>query len=303
MNNFRKEIFINKDTGQVLSGKELEIQYLKSKNEALDRKQKGLDKRKKKEAFEECISTRLGAFNFTHYSETLKLMETEGAEVDSAFIFRFIYLTTFMDFDNVLRYGAKFRGKDKLIMEVKDLGEVMGLSRNHVTKFKQKLIDLKLISIDDETGTMTVNTKYCHKGKLKNSLKGSSIRVFEEGVKELYRASNSKEHKKLGLFIQLLPYLNVQHNVLCKNTEETNPAEIKPLTIQDICRVLGYNVKNARRIEKDLISITVGGKPLMMLHWHNFAYMYSINPRIFYKGNDIESLQSLINLFDIRVRG
>ena len=90
MNNFRKEIFINKDTGQVLSGKELEIQYLKSKNEALDRKQKGLDKRKKKEAFEECISTRLGAFNFTHYSETLKLMETEGAEVDSAFIFRFI---------------------------------------------------------------------------------------------------------------------------------------------------------------------------------------------------------------------
>lgn len=67
--------------------------------------------------------------------------------------------------------------------------------------------------------------------------------------------------------------------------------------------MLGYNVKNARRIEKDLISITVGGKPLMMLHWHNFAYMYSINPRIFYKGNDIESLQSLINLFDIRVRG
>ena len=135
MNNFRNEVFIHKDTGEVLSGKQLEIQYLKFKQEAHSRKLEGLDKRKKKEAFEECISTMLGAFNFTHYSEILKL--TEGAELDSAFIFRFIYLTTFMDFDNVLRFGAKFRGKDKLSMEVNDLGEVMGLSRHQVTIFNQ----------------------------------------------------------------------------------------------------------------------------------------------------------------------
>ena len=51
MNNFRNEIFINKDTGQVLSGKELEIQYFESKEEAHNRKLEGLDKRKKKEIY------------------------------------------------------------------------------------------------------------------------------------------------------------------------------------------------------------------------------------------------------------
>lgn len=57
---------------------------------------------------------------------------------------------------------------------------------------------------------------------------------------------------------------------------------------------------NARRLEKELITTTVGEELAMMLYWHNFAYVYSINPKVFYRGSDMESLKAVINLFNMR---
>lgn len=297
---FRRETFINADTGEIITGREIELQLLREQQQAVSNKIKGLQKKKEKSEFGEFVGETLGGFNFSHYIELMNLMRTPNGKFDGALAFRFIYLSTYMDFDNNLRFGISFRGKYTGYMREKDLGEVMGLSRNHVTKFKQNLIKLEILSIDSETGIMHINTRYCHKGKLKNSLKGESVRVFENGIQTTYKNSLPKEHKKLGMFIQLLPYLNIQHNVLCFNVEEEQPKEIKPLSIQDICRIVGYQVKNARRLERELITITVGEEPALMLHWHNLAYVYSINPKIFYRGNDMKSLRALINLFNMR---
>ncbi|MEL5897809.1 hypothetical protein AAGC94_06975 [Clostridium sporogenes] len=297
----RNEEFAHIGTGEILTGQQILIETLQEQQEAHNRKVAGLNKRKSKESFNVAVNEHLGSFNFSHYKEVLELMKTDKGEFDGALAFRFIYLSTFMDFENNLRWGQSFRDKDRGYMREKDLGEVLGISRPHVIKFKQRLIELNIITIDSQIGRMNINIRFCHKGKIKNSLKGQSVRVFEDGIQNIYRNSRPVEHSRLGIFIQLLPFLSTQHNVLCINVEEERAGNIVPLSIQDICTIVGHNVKNARRLENELIKTTVGQEPVMMKHRHNFADVYSINPKVFYKGNDIESLQALINLFSIKM--
>lgn len=287
------------NTNETITGKEIFKKLILADEEAHNNKLKGLKKRKSRDLFKKLIDSELGTFNFSHYENVLKLFITDKGVFDGALAFRFIYLTTFMDFDNNLRWGKNFRNKNRGYMREKDLDEVLMLSRNQATKFKQALIGLDILFIDEETGLMKINTKLCHKGKIKNSLKKESTRVFEGGIQDMYKMSSSKEHKRLGIFIQLLPYLNIKHNILCLNVEESDPFNICPLTIQDICNITGYTIKNANRLERELLKSTVGNNPVMMKHIKYNSTMYSINPKVFYKGSSIEELEALITLFKI----
>lgn len=61
--------------------------------------------------------------------------------------------------------------------------------------------------------------------------------------------------------------------------------------IQDICNLVGHAVKNSRMLEGELLKINVGGQPLIMKHSKFNSIIYLINPKLFYKGDGIESLQ------------
>lgn len=262
-------------------------------------KQKEAHKKiKSKEEFKVLIDKSLGSFFFSHFNEVLNIFNDEKGNFDGALAFRFIYLCTFIDYDNKLRWGNNFRGKHRTEMLESDLKEVLGLSRNQIAKDKQKFVDLGALKINKDK-TMSIDFNYCHKGKYKNSFNGESIRIFENGIQQLYKASIPKEHKRLGFFIKLNSYLNKENNILCFNPEEENLIELLPLSIQDICKITGYAVNNARRLESELLKITVGNEYLVMKHMKYYSVIYSINPRIFYRGSSLENLQSLIDLFYI----
>lgn len=260
----------------------------------------GLNKRKSKEALNMLISEEMGEFIFSHYEEVINKIVDEKGKFDSALAFRFLYLSTFIDYDNKLKWGECFRGKHTAYMLEKDLKEVWGLGKVQTIKDKTKLINLGLLIVDEETKELSINIRYCHKGKIKNSLKGESIRVFEKAIQEIYIDSLPKEHKRLGIFIKLIPFLNTQHNILCFNTEEERAIMIKPLSIQDICKIVNHTVKNARRLEGELLKTTVNEQPLLMKHTKFNSVVYSVNPKLFYKGNNIEQLTALINLFYVK---
>lgn len=275
------------------------LEELKEGKRVSAKQSEAYKKIKSKDTLKMLVDESLGGFIFSHYEEILNILIDEKGGFDGALVFRFIYLSTFMDYNNKLRFGASYRLKDRGDMIEKDLKEILGLSKKQVWEFKNKVINLGLLTISKDN-TLTINIKYCHKGAIKNSLKGDSIRIFEEGIQQLYRNSLPKEHKRLGMLIKLIPYLNKQHNILCFNVEEEKPLNILPLSIQDICNIVGHAVKNARRLEGELLKITVGGQPLIMKHSKFNSMIYSINPKLFYKGDNIESLQALINLFYIK---
>lgn len=274
------------------------LDELEEMKRSSNKKKESYKKIKSKEDFKVLIDKTLGSFIFSHFIEVLNIFNDEEGNFEGALAFRFIYLCTFIDYDNKLRWGNNFRGKYRTEMLESDLKEVLGLSRNQIVKDKQKLIDLVVLKINKDK-TMSIDFNYCHKGKYKNSLKGESIRIFENGIQQLYKTSIPKEHKRLGLFIKLIPYLNKENNILCLNPEEEMLIEILPLSIQDICKITGYAVNNARRLESELLKITVGNEYLMMKHMKYYSVIYSINPKIFYRGSNLENLQSLIDLFYI----
>lgn len=257
-----------------------------------------LKKYHSKTALQELIFNEYGTFFFTNYKEVLNKLVTDKGAFDGALAFRFIYLSTFMDYDNNLMFGHTFRGKDRGRMNIKDLGEVMGLSRNQITKFRKALTDLDLLFIDSE-GNLSINKRYCKKGNLKKSNRRDSIRCFEEGIQEIYQNSSAKEHKRLGYFIQLLPYVNYNHSVLCWNPEEIEANKIQPLTIQDICKILNISVSHARRTERDLYKITINGQHLLGKFIYYSAEVFIINPAVYYKGNDLTALRGIMNLFNM----
>lgn len=51
-----------------------------------------------------------------------------------------------------------------------------------------------------------------------------------------------KKHEDLGSVARLLPWMNIEWNVLCENPEERDVAKIAPLEISEICRLA--KVKN-----------------------------------------------------------
>ena len=291
--------FADLSTGEILTGQQILKEALEEQQEAHKRQLGGLNKVKKRNEFQETLLHEFGSFIFTHYKELIELLKDDSGKFDSAFAFRFMYLSSFMDYDNKLKFGARFRGKHTSYMTVRDLNEVMGLSKNQITKFKNQLLKTDLISVEEDN-TIIINKKFCKKGKLTENFKRDSIRCFEEAIQELYLNSTAKEHKRLGVFIQLLPYLNYNHNVLCWNPEEVEAGKLKELSIQDICEIVGHEVKNARRFQGELFKITVGEKYVIgKFMYGRCPEAFIINPSVYYKGNSLEQLKGIMNLFKL----
>mgnify|MGYP003280723036 CR=1 FL=1 len=224
------------------------------------------------------------------------LFRSKDGKFDGALAFKFIYLCSFADYESNLHWGNEYRGAYRGTMMANDLEEVLGITRANAHIVKKKLVQLGAIIIKEDN-SLAVNRKLCIRGRLQGSNKQDSSRVFDDYIKGLYKNSTTREHTRLGRFLLLLPYINVYHNVLCINTAEKDPYKVEVLTIQDITRIMGADVSQARRTQRDLLQTTVAGESIfgIFLLWGHETFV--VNPRVFYKGNDPQTLEPIANLF------
>lgn len=229
-----------------------------------------------------------GGFYFSCYKNLLKL------KLDKQYIFRFVYLCTLMNYENKIEFGSA-KGDNVLALE-KDLQEILKLSKRETINTKKELIKNKLIIINDDK-TISINNKYAVKGDIdKRKLKGS-VRAMEQGIQELYNKAKATEHKKLGLFIEILPYVNFTHNVLCKNPTETDINKVEAITLYELSKMFKTN---QTRLKRDLFDITVNDEyAIGIFSKKNGMHIY-VNPRIYYKGNNVADLKGLMNMFRIQ---
>ena len=244
-----------------------------------------------KNEFEQLQSEYLGQFHFHFYNELLLL------NIESQYLFRFAYLCCYLDYnDNKVHFG---KTNDKLATE-KDLMEILNLKKNTYFSTKKVFLENKLIFINEDK-TISVNRKYALKGNINNDKKlRGGVKMFEYGIKELYENAKATEHKQLGMLIKLLPCVNYDWNVLCTNPTETNEDNIIPLTLKDICRIVGYEESNSNRLKRDLLKIKVDGKYAICIHTMGNKTAISINPMIYYKGKRYEAMEHLIALFKMK---
>ena len=241
-----------------------------------------------KENFKIFQQEELGYFHFNIYKDLLLL------DLEPQYLTRFVYLCCFLDFDDSRVKWGKIDGGNAI---VKDLEEILGLSERECRNTKNALIKKGLITID-KNNIIEINKKYAFKGKSKKDMEGC-VKMFENGFKQIYENATPKEHKKLGILIKLLPSVNYAHNILCSNPEETDVTKIYPLSLKDICNIVGYAEKNSSRLKKELLNLTVNDELVVKITQTKYGIFIYINPHVYYKGHDIDGLKGTINEFRI----
>lgn len=246
---------------------------------------------KNTDIFESLIRDNFGSFYFSIYNRLLEV------DLEPQYRLRFVYLCTYIDYDNKLKFGNAI-GEARLMLE-RDLIEVLGLSQNETIRTKKALIEANLISIEDDK-TISINKRYAIKGKItKRDLKGS-MRIMENGLREIYTKAKPTEHKRLDIFIKVLPYINYNHNVLCKNPTESDVTKIEALTLSELCEIVGYDKTKSVRLKNELLKIKVDEQMAFGVFETGYGKRLYVNPKVYYKGRDLESLRALINMFNIK---
>lgn len=243
----------------------------------------------KKEGFEKDIVDELGHFYFSFYNKLPK--------IEKQFLFRFVFMCTYLKYNDTRIMIKGDNNKYTLIKEY-DLQELLKLSKTEYYRTKNSLIENNLIYIDTESN-IHINNKISTQGNINNN-RIEFTRIFKSSIQELYNKSLAREHKRLALFIDLLPFVNFNLNIICYNPSEVNPELIKPLTIKDIQKALGSNAdKNIARLKQTLLNTFVHNEKVMIIVKDFEKEFFVVNPKLYYKGNRKEDLNYLINLFSV----
>jgi len=179
----------------------------------------------------------------------------------------------------------------------KDLKEILKLEKKALYETINYFTDNGLIEVTDKD-YIKVNVEMSQKGKLNKKLvKNGIARIFNNTIREIYNKATPREHEKLGLLIRLLPNINLKTNVICFNPEEDNNTLIEPIDLKTLSQALGYSKPS--RFKKGLFDITVNGEKAIMIADFNNVKMIVVNPKIYYKGSNLEDMQGIVNLFEI----
>lgn len=247
-------------------------------------KLKSVNKEKNTSELATLIKKYMGGFVFLNYTNILKL------DIEPQYLYRFVVLCCYMDYDNSIRFGNAKKGYN--YATEKDLEEIWRLSTNETIRTKKALIKYDLLRVEGKH--LIINKKYCKKGK---QLKGS-VKIFKNGLIELNEKVGAKKHKRMALFVQLLPYVNYHYNILCSNPNESNIDKVEPLTPKDICKIVGYNENQSSRLIKELLGLKINNRDAIEIMAENKKRHIYINPYLYCKTNDAEKLKGIITKFN-----
>lgn len=259
--------------------------YLTYENQKKSVKTDVIDKVNSRNDFQLFIKENFGSFYFNFYKRFLDKIEPQ-------YLTRFLYLCTYLDYEGRL---VKRVGKTNVLLKESELQFVLKLSRTETYNTKIVLINNNLIEVKDNV--IYINQDYCRKGDIMKNSKVQKVRMFDDGIRELYETSTKTEHKRLALLFQLLPYVNLRWNVICKNPKEEILEEIKPYSVKELMLLLEQT--NITRFKKSLLDLTVNGKSVFMFNKKKNGDLLTVNPKVYYKGVNVDELKYLIGLFSV----
>lgn len=208
---------------------------------------------------------------------------------------RLIFLATFVGYSES---GNKLFKTSKSQMHKDDLSDLLKVSKTTAGRFIDE-VSPKYIAID-ESGLLSLNNDIFIKGALDKS--SSYYRVYSRWVQTLYNETERNQHKHLGYIFQLLPFANIDFNVLCHNPQEKNLDLVEFMTLDEFCEKIGYEKANRHRLLK------IYNKILFIVNDHEErfcsivsngivkdignAHLY-VNPNILYSGSRINDVRLL----------
>ena len=205
--------------------------------------------------------------------------------IEPANLTKLIYLSTFMFYNNRLLYN------NRIPITKKNLQNVLGIGKTAYYKFANEVFDKGLL-IEDDKGRLSLNKEIFFRGYMRdvqkylneNQLDKDIIKLYYNSIREIYTKSKVTEHGKLSYLFQMIPYINIEFNILCHNPFETNFDLIDPMIMEDYCEIIGYSVNNVFRLKNSLKSISIGDTYAFNFVDNGEGLFCCVNPCVFYAG-------------------
>ena len=238
-------------------------------------------------------------FEYVAYGTFVWFMYTPLTElnlgVSGLDIVRLMYLSTYLDYQNVLRTD------NNRAIKLTDFPSLLDISERSAKYFISAL-KRNDIMFQDENGNLKLNGKIFYRGKVKQPKECGiqTIRIYIETVRSLYLNTSKKERNRLLYVFKLIPYVNRHYNIVCKNVFEENMDNVQRLTLDEFCNVIDYDKSNIARLKAELSSITLNGKYIIaFLSTKNVnKSMICVSPAVFYAGSNNEVIKMLLGYFD-----
>ena len=156
-----------------------------------------------------------------------------------------VYMASYMKYDGMLyRYE-----NSKFPMTRKELVEVMGVSQRTLSRSLNQLKDSKTLSEvtvivhGKRKQAFKMNSAYFFRGgRQKTGKAGVTAKLFTETMRQLYQQNGAA---KTGFFCKLLPYLDMETNIICTNSRRDSSIErAKPLGVADIAKITDISIAN-----------------------------------------------------------
>lgn len=188
----------------------------------------------------------------------------------------------------------------KTPMKRADLPKVLGLSRSGAYKFWRD-VNGKFFT-EDENHFLYLNTPLIFRSKIPKDLHGAHLqKIYRKTVRELYRHTDIRKHTQLGYVFQLLPYVNLEFNIVCIDPFQTQLQDVQPLSVKDLCDLIGYDSTQAKRLIRELASLRYshnGRIEYLLSYVSNGAEAHEgkkifLNPHIVYNGSDYKRVETL----------
>lgn len=246
--------------------------------------------KKDSDEFKAKINELCGSFYFNFYKRLL-------GKVKPQHITRLLYLSCFMDYDNLI-VSRKNNG-NKIPVYESALADILNIGKTEFYNTKKELINNNLIIINNNK-TVSINQTYCKKGEIMKNKKVEKVRIFEDAIKELYEKATPKEHKTIGFLFELLPFISYKYNIVSHNPEQLIKEIIEPYSIRELCEIFEY--KNITEFKRKLEKLKIGGNPVVCINRIDGKEFITINPKVYYKGarniEGIKELEGIIAIFE-----
>lgn len=286
MSNKSKSDYVYKPTGEIISGADLE-------RIISEKEQKTKEKILQKLEGENFIKQYFGSYYHFIYGSLCNDSE-EGERIMLNYGSRLLRLACEMEYDTGRLVDLKSKPYKSLSEE--QIIDLLKISERDWQRTRKYLVDNGLLKFNGKgkNKEFYLNTDICLKGELSSKTINTKLlgvtRVFTHAYRRMYDNLENKERNILFYLARLLPYVNVEYNIICSNPFEENIDNIEPLNVKKIFEVLDVTEKSFYNIMSKLEKVKVNGKYAMCKIVVNKKAKYIINPALFYQGNNRESL-------------
>lgn len=207
---------------------------------------------------------------------------------------RLVYLATFLQLNN-----TRIKLNRKSYAKKTDIKTMLDIPERTARDFLHRAIDSGIIFIDDNDYVNISNHVFKNGSVGRTTKTRHFAKLYVQNTRALYRAfKDSKNVAKIDTLYSLIPFLDLKHNVLCENANESidDVTELIPLTADRMCEILGVKdsrylskVLNALKVTIDDITYSLTGE--LKAHGTDTT-LYVINPFFIYRGDNASWLRT-----------